>query len=406
MTKKLLSLLSILTLCMTVSASSNAQEARSGSDLRDIDPGLAKQIARDKQLLEIWKDHVRSLTRERDEAYQRIEELKSNQTADLPAPIQNTAAFEAALRDKEAAFRESEALRSQVASLETQISKLQVQGANQQFAVEVRPDSPAQNPASQKFYADLTKNYMLQQGSIKKLKAELARAESEKSEISREQFLQIQTENESLQRSYDQAIGRVQVLEAETQELAANSKELEKLLAQVSAEKARLTESFERAKGFEGRVAGLESEKEALEKDLRQALGEIQEFESRTQRAESELQKTNANNRALQELIEKIKAETNQLRDQKAVSDQALQDLNLRLQDQSARSKELEASLRSTLAQAEESARKSEEIREDLAAQNDALKEKLRSNAADVQNLKENFETMLEPLISSFEDRK
>ena len=115
MTKKLLSFFAILTFCMTVSASSYAQEARSGSDLRDIDPGLAKQIARDKQLLEIWKDHVRTLTRERDEAYQHIEELKSSQAA----PVQGTTALETAFQEREAALREAEALRSQVTTLKS-----------------------------------------------------------------------------------------------------------------------------------------------------------------------------------------------------------------------------------------------------------------------------------------------
>lgn len=422
MTKRLLSAVSILALSMTVLASSNAQESKSASDLRGIDPGLAKQIARDKQLIEIWKDHVRTLKQERDEAYQRIEELKSAQVAELPAPVQDTAALEMALRQKEEALRESETLRSQITTLKTQISRLEVQGANQQYAVEVRPETPSQNPASQKFYADLSKNYMLQQASIKKLKEELA--------------------------GYEEALSRIQALETEAADskraaevIAAGSREFEAALARVNAENERLAADLESSRGLQNRITGLEGEKETIEKDYRQALKEIKEFDSeknllkqeitrlskenqslrkdydeavleiealnpRVRNAEDELQKTNANNRALQELIEKIKAEMSQLRDQKTAVDQAVQNLNLRLQDQTERSKELESGLRNALAQAEESTRRAEEVREDLTAQNDALKEKLNSNAADVKNLKENFETMLEPLVSSFDDRK
>lgn len=346
MTKKLLSFCSILALCLTAPAMSATQEVRSGVDLRDVDPGLAKQIARDKQLLEIWKDHVRALTHERDEAYQRIEELKSGQ-GEIPAvPVQESMALETSL-----------------------------QGANQQFAVEMRPEMPAQNPASQKFYADLTKNYMLQQGSIKKLKTELARLETEKTAASQEELLKASAENEILQKSYDEAISRVRVLESEAQ-------------------------------GLESQVARLGSENQEIRKSYNEEAFETEGLKSRVQNSETELQKTNANNRSLQELIEKIKAEAQTSREQKAAADQTIQNLNARFQDQAARSKELESGLQGALTQVQEEAKRSEEAREDFAAQNETLREKLNSNAADIQNLKENFETMLEPLLSSFEDRK
>ena len=464
MTKKLSRLLSILALCFVTSIPLHAQEIRSGADFSDVDPGLAKQIARDKQLLEIWKDHVRKLTQERDEAYQKIEELKSSQAsiAPLPAPVQDTAALDTALQEKESALREADTLRSQVASLKTQISKLEIQGANRQFAVEVAPVNPGQNPASQKFYADLSKNYMLQQESIKKLKAEVTRLESEKTSDSEEQNSNLRSENETLQKRYDEALSRIQALESENvlakegldratqernafqktaEEKKANLKSLEAVLAQVNAEKSRISQELEQSGELQAQVAKLESDKEGLEKDYRQALDEIQEFDSqkalfkeeivklgsenqalrknsdeislktdalksRAQNAENELQKTNANNRALQELIDKLKAEAGELRDQKAAADRTIQELNARIENQTAKAKETETGLRNNLAKAEESARQAGEAREDLAAQNEALKEKLNSNAADIQNLKENFDTMLEPLLSSFDDRK
>ena len=356
--------------------------------------------------------------------------------APIVAPVEDTATLDAAIHEKESALREGDALRSQVTSLKTQISKLEIQGANRQFAVETVPVVSGQNPGSQKFYAELTKNYMLQQESIKKLKVDLARLESEKASASRESG-----ENEDLRKSYDEALDRIQTLESENQKLAAGSKGLESMLAQVNAEKARLSKEVEESRDLQGQIAKLEADREASEKDYRQSQDEVEEFESqkalfkqeivrlgaenqtlrkssedvsqktealrsRVQNAENELQKTNANNRALQELIEKLKSEAVELRDQKTAADRTIHELTLQLEDRTAKSKETESSLRNALAKAEESARQAADAREELAAQNETLKEKLNSNAADIQNLKENFDTMLEPLLSSFDDRK
>src|SRR3989338_9080912 len=46
---------------------------------------LAQELEKTKEMTQIWKDHVRTLTRERDTAYQEIETLK-NQTASAGSP--------------------------------------------------------------------------------------------------------------------------------------------------------------------------------------------------------------------------------------------------------------------------------------------------------------------------------
>ena len=38
---------------------------------------LSQELEKNKELLEIWKGHVKTLTKERDTAYREIEELKS-----------------------------------------------------------------------------------------------------------------------------------------------------------------------------------------------------------------------------------------------------------------------------------------------------------------------------------------
>ena len=58
---------------------------------------LAQEAERNRELLEIWKDHVKTLTKERDDAYRQIERLKAGgvgtpagqfgiETTPIPAP--------------------------------------------------------------------------------------------------------------------------------------------------------------------------------------------------------------------------------------------------------------------------------------------------------------------------------
>lgn len=81
-----------------------------------------EDIQRTKELLEIWKDHVRTLTRERDEAYQEIDRLKSSK------PAQFGAVETQLLPDT----------RSQqvIANLQDQVQRLSVENQNAQKAIQ------------------------------------------------------------------------------------------------------------------------------------------------------------------------------------------------------------------------------------------------------------------------------
>ena len=55
-----------------------AQEMAGQPDAMDMRyQQISQEAQRNKELLEIWKDHVRTLTKERDEAYKEIETLKA-----------------------------------------------------------------------------------------------------------------------------------------------------------------------------------------------------------------------------------------------------------------------------------------------------------------------------------------
>ena len=70
----------------------NAEEIASSDETAQTELEKANaEAARNKELLEIWKEHVRTLTRERDEAIQHAENLKTGVT--MPQPTTRTAAY-------------------------------------------------------------------------------------------------------------------------------------------------------------------------------------------------------------------------------------------------------------------------------------------------------------------------
>ncbi|PIU40368.1 MAG: hypothetical protein COT00_02110 [Candidatus Omnitrophica bacterium CG07_land_8_20_14_0_80_50_8] len=90
-----------------------------------IDNGSAQtsqEVERTKELLEIWKDHVRTLTKERDAAYRELEALKSQGAGSAEM---GDASQEAILKEKEDALRQVEDLKGRLDILQTRYDKLQ-----------------------------------------------------------------------------------------------------------------------------------------------------------------------------------------------------------------------------------------------------------------------------------------
>lgn len=397
-----------------------AQEARLGTtDLPDAvaaESPLAKQIARDKQLLEIWKDHVRTLTRERDEAYQKIQDLQQ-QAASAPAAVPaepDTAALDAA--------------NAQIETLKDKIQSLEENQRKNQFAVETQP-LPGGSPASQKFYADLSRNFMKQQETIKNLKSEVARLEAEQGQY------QAQREENA------NSAGQIQDLEsqaarAEERLGKANAEiaRLENLLNQIQADNTRLKERAEKAGEWESKAAQLQADRDNFQKDYDQAVSEVEDLESQkaafqdqVRKLESEIAPLNqdrerslrqaaeaklrledltAKHTALEATVEKVTAENRQVWGENQKLNAQNKELSSQLQTEAEKSRQYEGRLKESLAELAQARQEADETNKAQQSQIESLQTRLKANAADVQNLKENFNTLLEPLVSSFDERQ
>lgn len=80
------------------------------------------EAERTQQLLEIWKDHVKTLTRERNDAYKEIEALKSQGAGS----VQNNGPAENLSVERESSDRTIASLRSQLASLQSENQQLKL----------------------------------------------------------------------------------------------------------------------------------------------------------------------------------------------------------------------------------------------------------------------------------------
>lgn len=100
-----------------------AQETVMGSGTEQISqPPQIPETERTQQLMEIWKDHVKTLTRERDEAYKEIEALKSQR----PGVSPNNASQGMSDAERESVNRTNSALRSQVDALQSENQQLKL----------------------------------------------------------------------------------------------------------------------------------------------------------------------------------------------------------------------------------------------------------------------------------------
>lgn len=85
---------------------------------------LAGEAERNREMAEIWKEHVRTLTRQRDEAYKKIEKMKAQGVFLFESESDEPAADVAALtREKEAALIQIRDLKARVAALEEERGK-------------------------------------------------------------------------------------------------------------------------------------------------------------------------------------------------------------------------------------------------------------------------------------------
>ena len=141
---------------------------------------LTKELQKGKELLAIWKDHVRSLTKERDEAYKEIETLK-DQGASSSLPDGRIAA-------------ENEELKSELGSLR---AALQAKAEKLTAVEKELQEAKDYFSSSMEELNEKTKK-MFQENETLKSEIQSAKAERQKQEELQQALVQLKSENGSL----------------------------------------------------------------------------------------------------------------------------------------------------------------------------------------------------------------
>ncbi len=353
---------------------------------------------RSQELLEIWKEHVRTLTKERDEAYRQIDQLKSQHT--LPAVSPTRARFGAV------ETAPPPAASPLVQDLRTQMMRMQKE------LQETKNDKDIILRDKEKALRELEG---LRRG-------EPTRDRGTASEALQAKLRSIELEQQELRDARDFLSAQVDALEKENEKLRA---EVE-MLRQRGGEFDR--ERVETASQMRSQVASLEKEKEELEASIAgsqsQARREIQRLSAvnetlrlegaKSQELRDQVQKMSADKEEFQRELARTSTLIDKLKSKNAALSSNLEAMKSQ-EEELASYRKMEADYRSQrdrLASLSQRAAALEKENADLEGRQesyqrkiDGLESALQANLADIANLKTNFESYLESLATGFEDR-
>ena len=214
-----------------------SQESTVGSPVDQV----LQENERTKELLEIWKDHVRTVTKERDEAYKQIEALKSQSGVSTQANAQELVA--AADTAKEESLRQIDFLKDKMALLQKKYEDLQSQNQKLQTTLSQNEEnriSEAQLAALQakadklpvvekefQEARDYFSSYMkeldaknkktLDENAVLKSEIQSARADRQKQTELDQKLSQLKSENERLQQIQTQQSKTIKTLKSTIQ---------------------------------------------------------------------------------------------------------------------------------------------------------------------------------------------
>ncbi len=219
---------------------------------------LTKEMQKDKELLGIWKDHVRTLTLERDEAYKEIESLK-NQGATASNP--EDPSREAAIREKEDALRQLNYLKDQMTLLEKKYNSLQSAASQNEAAQVDASQLTALQEKAGKLKAvekelhetrDYFSSYMkdldaknkkvLEENDLLKSQLQIAQAEKQKQKEQAQESKQLRTENEKLKKMQAYQSKMIDDQDAKSKKLLEENDLLKSQLQIAQAEKQKQKE--------------------------------------------------------------------------------------------------------------------------------------------------------------------
>lgn len=412
MRKVSISVLALICLSINLGVPAKAETLQTGQP--SIDASRPREAVQDQdseraqELLEIWKDHVRTITKERDEAYKEIDTLKSQtakqqfaiEVAPIPA-VQNPnsfndSEFESKLEDintrlisvqseKDSMTQQKNEALSQLQSreaknrdLESQLRAIRAQAIKSKPATDtelqkLRQDKQSADERVQVLQArvqELESRPVAASEATKDFSSEIAGLESEKQEI-KKAFDQNKSESEA-------EIARLndlnRALQAENKRLQLAREEVQ----QTDFDRDRLLKEKE---SITNEYKGLENRYKKRDADFTQASARVGGLENTiTMLKKDHLESTNT--------ISKLESQLNSIEEKNKSREQSLATLNARvaeLNEANTAVKNQEAKYQKTI----------EELQAGLAA-----------NLADMQNLKANFEAYLESLVSSFDERQ
>ena len=374
---------------------------------------------RQKELLGIWKEHVRTLTQERDDALRQVEALRAGSGAHQQYAIETTPAAGTPIAQR-------------LTNLEMLLA--QAQHDRQQALAELdRVKRESQTPRPAVSLGDGSIESETLRARTQTLQAKLQSATLSQQELQDARaFLskrvnQLENEKAELTASVTQAQERAESISNKNDDLASENRQLRESAGRFNETAVReATQDRDRAyanvRQLEANVSDHERQKEMLEARIQKLTEESNALKAENKKVEwveEALQKANADkdesDRQRTELhtrIEALEAKNTalaaRLEQSEAIGAEA--DKAVRDRDRMQKSfRDLEAEHKDLAARASELERSNNELRSAQAqyrAQIENLKTSLEANYGDMKNLKSNLDTYLEALVSSFEERQ
>ncbi len=390
---------------------------------------LAQEIERDRELLEIWKDHVKTLTKERDEAYKQLEALKSQnpeaQTEIAQAPAVSPDEIQALTQERDQALRDlrsqgqggnarlEKELKEVEADKETilrekesalaQVERLKAQLETQPHAVPAEETSSLETELenSRQGQQAMSKELQSLKALARRLEAEnqrLREAATEAYEL-RETQKKILADKEEIIKEKETAQNEIDALKGEIQNKISEIQKLETVQQQKEAGDAdKLQATNERMKSTEEELLKTRANKESIEQAYAELENRLKAQGEKTKFVESELEDARA---AFSTELGELQEKNKRLSAEKRLFEKNYEELvnNTKLKDE----KLSNMVLKMDQMEKENADIKNAESRRLETIQ--AMKKNLGANLSDIQNLKANFESYLESLVQSFDER-
>lgn len=322
---------------------------------------IAQEAERNRELLEIWKDHVKTLTKERDDAFEQLEQLKASRGG---SPVAQFGAVESMPLPASEAAQQIESLQSEVSRLTEELQK--------------RSSSTGDSGR------DLQMQFSALQSQLQQVKKELSDTRGEKDRL-------IQAKEKALSQA-ERLEAEVESLRAGGQESSSDQARIRELESQIQ----RTKQSSSDLASMQSEILGLREENARLKSDLKESIAASSAPADRDteafMRQSRELQYENDNLKAQVEKSQVVEKELANTRAYFTPMVKELQDKNDRLTSDNA---SLKADVQRARAETVRASQKmSEDLRglkseqEEMATQMAAYKSQLQIAAADKEKFR------------------